>query len=37
MIRKRKEEERKDRKQMDGLIAAHMLKQKRKMDFKTYF
>ena len=37
MTRKKKEEERQERKHMDGMIAAHFLKQRSKMDFKTYF
>jgi len=37
LIKKKKDKARKDRLHMDGIIAAHMLKQRTRMDFKTYF
>jgi len=36
-MRKRKEQEKKERLNMENLIAAHILRQKTKMDFKTHF
>ena len=35
--RKKREQTKRERLHMDGLIAAHLLKQRTKMDFKTYF
>lgn len=35
--KKRKEAMKREKQHMDSLIAAHLLKQRTKMDFKTYF
>ena len=37
MLRERKQNAKQERKNMDDLIAAHLLKQNSKMDFSTYF
>ena len=37
ILRERKQHAKKERKNMDDLIAAHLLKQHSKMDFKNYF
>ena len=37
LLRERKQNARQERKNMDDLIAAHLLKQNSKMDFSTYF
>ena len=37
ILKKRKEAQQRERMHMDSLIAAHLLKQRTTMDFKTYF